>query len=178
MRNIPLSILAAVAMASCVVYPTQRTYFEPNGQYGTPTPSTSCGYHNARNDALVRDVTRLHVQVSPHLMEGKPLSVTVLFRGSSVADVSPEKYELRSLPSGLAFRPISHKINTYMPDRSHPYYSRWLHLEFSAVPEELNEIAVVFLSGSVSLNGQVVDLAPFRFSKTTKNDIYYASINC
>lgn len=165
-------------LVGCVAYPTQRTYFEPNAADGIPTPSRSCGYHAAKNDALVREVDRLYVQVSPHSDEGKPLSVTVLFRASSAPDVSPEKYELQSAADGSTFRSLSHKVTAYKPDKTHPYYSIWLTLQFQPLPEQLNEIAIVFPRGSVSLNNREVELAPFRFLKTKKNDIYYGSINC
>ena len=178
MRTLALPALVAICVAGCVVYPTQRTYFEPNVEDGTLSSSSSCGYHDARNDSLVREVNGLHLQVSPSLVEGKPVAVTVLFRHQSVAAISPERFELRSLPSGIVYFPVSHEVNIQKPDRSHPYYSKWLHLQFSVLPEAVTEIAVVFPAGSVTLDGVVVNLAPFRFRKTTKNDVYYASINC
>lgn len=178
MRSFAVIMLAAQMLLGCVVYPTQRTYFEPNAMDGVPTPSQSCGYHNAKNDALVREVDGLHIQVTPHLEEGKPLSVTVLFRAPTAADVSLEKHELRSLVDGATFLPVSQKITTYAPDKTHPYYSRWVTLQFQPVPEHLTEIAIVFPIGSVSLNGQVFNLAPFRFRKVTRSDVYYGSINC
>lgn len=178
MRAFAVVMFTAGALIGCVVYPTQRTYFEPNAMDGVPTPSRSCGYHNTRNDALIRDVNGLHVQVSPRLNEGKPVSVTVLFRAASIPDVSPERYELRSVTTGATFLPVSHKVTAYKPDKTHPYNSSWVTLQFQPVPEQLSEIAIVFPPGSVSLNGRVVELAPFRFHKTTKSDVYYGSINC
>jgi hypothetical protein len=178
MRSLAAITLGTFVLLGCVVYPTQRTYFEPNAMDGIPTPSQSCGYNTAKNDALVREVDGVLVQVSPHLDEGKPFSVTVMFQATSTVELSPDRYELRSVTSGMTFLPVSQKINTYKPDRTHPYYSSWLTLQFQPMPEQLNEISIIFPTGSVSINGQTVELVPFRFNKTTKSDIYYGSINC
>jgi len=178
MRTLAVATLMSLALLGCVLYPTQRTYFEPNAMDGVPTPSRSCGYHKARNDALARDTDGLHVQVSPAIHDEEPMSVTVLFRAPSPAEVSPDRFQLWSLPNETRFPPVSYEVTRYEPDVSHPYYSTWVTLRFQVMPEQLTEIAVVFPIGSVSLNGATVDLAQFRFSKTTKSDIYYSSINC
>lgn len=178
MRSFAAITLGTLGLLGCVVYPTQRTYFEPNAMDGIPTPSQGCGYHNAKNDALVREVEGLHVQVSPLLDEGKPVSVIILFEATSTVGLSPDRYELRSVTSGMTFLPVSQKINTYTPDRNRPYYSSWVTLQFQPMPEQLNEISIVFPTGSVSINGRAVEIVPFRFNKKTKNDIYYNSINC
>ncbi|PLK46924.1 hypothetical protein C0V76_19410 [Uliginosibacterium sp. TH139] len=96
----------------------------------------------------------------------------------AAADVSPEKYELHSVTKGATSVSSSSKVTTYSPTRTYPYYSRWLTLQFQIVPEDLNEIEIVFPAGTVSLEGEVIELAPFRFHKTTKSDIYYSSFNC
>lgn len=178
MRNIVLLTLTTISIAACVAYPTQRTYFEANAEDGTPSSSASCGYHKAKHDALIRDINGLHVQVSPRLVEGSPVVVSVLFRHPSLATLAPEKFELRSWPSGTVHLPVKHDITVQKPDRTHPYHSQWVRLEFAVLPEAVTDIAMGFPAGSVSLNGTPLQPSPFRFRKTTKSDIYYASINC
>ncbi len=105
--------------------------------------------------------------------------LTVLFRtpqGGIV--VTADQFELRSSNDGLSHKPVDIKTNLYTPDKSPPYYSRWVHLKFLPLSEQLDQITFVFPQGSVLVNGHAVELAPFRFRKVERQDVYYASINC
>ena len=164
----------------CVAYPTTRTYFEPNASDGKPVPSRSCGYHAAKNDALIRNIPEVHIQVSPHFTKSKPISVSVLFQyvTGRILALEPGLFELHSLSDGKVFKPLNVKTSTQYPDRSHPYFSEWIHLAYAPTSDDLNSIAIVFPKGAVVVRDIGVELKPFRFQRVEKSDFYYSSINC
>ena len=162
----------------CVVFPTTRTYFEPNPEDGTPVPSSSCGYHRASKDSLSRDIQGIHVQVTPIYEKRKPLSAMILFRYvDGHVDVRPSEFQLRVLPNDTVITPAETKVTYYERDNTHPY-RKWVYLNYAMAGDDVAGLSFLFPEGTVSRNGDTVKLARFRFEKTTKSDIYYGSINC
>lgn len=178
MRLFLIVVLAAFQFG-CVVFPITRTYFEPNLEDGKAQRSSSCGYNRTAHDSLERDVDDLHVLVSPSYQEGRQLSVTFLFRfPSGDTGVRPELFELYSLSDGKTYKPVDIRNNVYGPDKTHPYTSIWVHLKYPVISENLESIKFVFPVDSITRNDLSVNLAPFRFNKVKKSDVYYGSINC
>jgi len=174
-----ISLFALVAVAGCAVYPTTRTYFEPNASDGKPSPSMSCGYHRAKNDSLVRDTKDLHIQVTPYYKEGENLKVTILFQSDKDnVEINPRAIGIKAHQSGKVIYPSSIKITNQLPRNNWPYYSKWVYLTFPISSDSLISIAVTFKRSSILVNGRVINIQQFRFKKATKSDIYYGSINC
>ncbi|MBT1065197.1 hypothetical protein KJY73_16525 [Bowmanella sp. Y26] len=166
-------------LTGCAVYPTSRTYFEPNPEDGTPRSSSSCGYNAAKNDSLLREYENFELSVTPHYKEGEDLQVTVLVQSKEKnVIINTSKIELfSSLNEGVVLALEANK--TYYEPRSNwPYHMEWHHIIYPAKSESLNSFSIIFNSGSILLNGQAIEIKEFRFNKTKKNDIYYASINC
>lgn len=139
----------------------------------------SCGYHRAHNDSLTRDVDKLRFTVFPEFRKGKRLSVTVavLFERGAL-QLSPEKWEVRTTPEDRTVTAVVERSESQPPDISHPYHTEWRHLEYAVSSDEPNDVTFVLPPGTVIFDGNPVDVAPFRFSKVTKWDIFYGSINC
>ena len=180
MRIIYIVLLAAVLTApGCAVYPTSRTYFEPNPSDGEPAPSMGCGYHAAKYDSLIRELGEVTIKVTPYYKEGEKLLVIVLFqeREDSVV-VNPEHIEVESSSAHDPISPIAIKKSVQPPRSNWPYYMKWSYLTFPILSESVKAISIIFNPGSVFVDDEVIELKPFRFKKTTKYDIYYALINC
>jgi len=174
-------ILLSVVLTStgCALYPTSRTYFEPNPSDGELAPSMGCGYHAGKYDSLVRKLGEVTLNVTPYYKEGEELQVIVLVqeREDSVV-VNPEHIEVKSSYTMNSIPPSTTKQTIQPPRSNWPYYMKWNYLTFPLLSESLDEISVVFNQGSVLVDNEAIMLKKFRFKKTTKSDIYYASINC
>jgi len=158
-------------MSGCAVYPTTRTYFEPNKEDGTPTRSTSCGYHAAANDSLERKIGGVSVFVSPRYKEGGNLSISVSLHYDE-EDVVIDGSEITvAVNDEASYLPTDVVVNRYEKDNTHPNRI-FLHLIYAVPSESVNELSVT-LPRIVNKSS-----SPFRFKKTTRSDIYYASINC
>lgn len=165
-------VLAAAALSACVVFPTSRTYYEPNPDDGEPTPSQSCGYHRAADDGLTRKVEGLALSVFPRLDADEPLQISFLIgKTAKSVTVDAARVELRAGATTVA--PVTIKEN-----EPGPYFSKSITLTFPSSPDTLENIAVAFRAGFLKIGGIEINLAPFRFRKVTKGDLYYGSINC
>jgi len=180
MRSTLFILCFAVSMASgCAVYPTSRTYFEPNPNDGVLAPSMGCGYHVTKNDSLVREIGNVKIQVTPYYQEGKELQLIVLFQSKDgTIKIDPEYIRLEAISVGDSVSPTSVKQTNQEPRSNWPYYMNWNYLTYPVLSESLKLFSVVFQAGSVTLNNEPMEVANFRFKKVTKSDIYYASINC
>lgn len=171
----PVFTIIASLLTACVVIPINRTYYEPNPADGIPSKSSSCGYHSTAEDMLRRDVdgnTGIILSVLPSQKEGQPLSVYLLISKSTFnVTIDPEKLGIR-FEKGEIVRPAT----TTMKDAG-PNFLKSINYVFPKA-FSANEIAVVFYRGFININGHEIDIAPFRFKKITKPDIYYGSINC
>ncbi len=166
-------------VSGCALYPTTRTYFEPNPEDGSLQPSSSCGYHAAKNDSLVREVDNFELHVTPHYKEGEKLKLTVLVQSKeNNVTINANKIRLSSSNQEHASLPVEVKENTYEPRSNWPYYMKWNHMTYPPLSESLESITITFDTGSIVLDGKPLKIKPFRFNKTTKKDIYYSSINC
>lgn len=180
MRTIYVTLLSVGLLGSgCALYPTSRTYFEPNPSDGEPAPSMSCGYHAAKNDSLVREVGKVTIKVTPQYNEGEELKLVVLFqeREDSVV-VNPEHIVLKSSSAEKSISPSYIKQSYQAPRNNWPYYMKWNYLRYPVLAESLESISIVFNPGSVMVDSEAMELRQFQFKKTTKSDVYYASINC
>jgi len=180
MRIIYIILFSVVLTGTgCALYPTSRTYFEPNQSDGELAPSMGCGYHAAKHDSLIRKLGEVTINVTPYYKEGEELQVIVLFqeREDSVV-VNPEHIEVKSSSAQNPIPPSTIKQANQPPRSNWPYYMKWNYLTYPLLSESLDEISVIFNHESVLVNNEEITLKKFRFKKTTKSDIYYASINC
>lgn len=171
-------LLAAIALAltlsACVVFPTNRTYFEPNAADGKPIQSASCGYHRTANDGVSGLIGTVEIEIFPAFADDRPLQVHLRIpRSSPQADLLPELIVLNA--TGQA--PEIH-ASTTTRQRAGPYFNSVVDLVFPVEAGKLTDFSIEFLRGSVSVAGTPQDAARFRFSKIQKTDIYYGSINC
>jgi hypothetical protein len=174
LRACALATAIAVFCAGCVIAPVRRTYYEPNPADGTPTRSASCGYNRTANDGLERSFDGMTISVFPEYKEGRPLRVYVLLgRTTKAIEVNPDKVQLRIGTSTAAFWPTKVDVQD-----AAPVFYKSIDLTFSAAAPEAQEISLVLLPGFITLDHIAVELAPFRFHKVTKMDVYYNSINC
>lgn len=113
------------------------------------------------------------VSVLPDYKEGQPLAVYVLLgRTTRAVELDPHKFEVHYGTSAVAHRP-----STVTMKEAGPNFLKSIRYVLPR-PASSDEIAVVFLSGFIKLDGKQVEVAPFRFHKVTKLDVYYGSINC
>lgn len=178
-QKLAIYIFTLLWVTGCAVYPTSRTYFEPNPEDGTPRSSSSCGYHAAKNDSLFREYERFELSVTPRYKAGKNLQVTVLVKSKEKNFIiNTSKIELLLSNNERTVLPSEANKSYYEPRSNSPYYNKWHHIVYPAKSESLSSIYIIFNSGSILLDGQEIKIKMFRFNKTTKSDIYYASINC
>jgi len=160
-------------LVGCVVAPVSRTYYEPNPADGIPSRSASCGYHRAAEDQLKREIEGITLSVLPRYKEGQPLAVYVLLgRTSKTVELDPKKFEVRFGAAAVG----EHPATTTVKDAG-PYFLKSIAYDFSP-SLAAEDIAVTFLPGFIKLDGKEIPVAPFRFRKVTKLDVYYGSINC
>jgi hypothetical protein len=165
------SMVLATLLTGCVLAPVSRTYYEPNKLDGTPTPSQSCGYHRAANDGLKRSILNIEIYVFPRYIEGEPLQVNVLIqKGPQEVVLNPKNIQLIS--SGHSFPPES-----VMVKDAGPYFYKSIQYRFPA-PAAGDMISILPLPEFINERQYGIDVAAFRFSRVTKLDIYYGSINC
>lgn len=163
--------LVVLLISGCAVYPSTRTYYEPNSEDGTPTRSASCGYHAAANDSLERQVGGVSIGVSPHYKKGSNLSLTVSFHYDEDHIDIDKNLIMVTVNGGHSYSPMNIVVNSYEKDNTHPNRI-FIHLSYSVLSEDVTELSVALP------NLASHELKPFRFKITTKSDIYYASINC
>ncbi len=163
--------LISLLMFGCAVYPTTRTYFEPNKEDGTPTRSTSCGYHAAANDSLKRQIGDVSVVVSPRYKQKDNLSITVSLHYDEEDVVIDGSLITVSVNGEASYVPTDVVVNSYEKDNTHPNRI-FLHLFYAIPSEGVTELSVTLPTIANKPS------SPFRFKKTTRSDIYYASINC
>ena len=173
-----ITVFMLLAVQGCVLYPTSRTYLEPNPADGVPTSSVSCGYNRASKDALVRDLGNLHIQVAPSYSSDKPIALSILLRSDADnVTVNPKLIHLKNVENGEIFEPS--KINvTYQRPPRFDHFNRWIYIVYPVGSKKLRSISVQFNAGSVFIDGHRLDVDRFRFNKTEKFDIYYGLVNC
>jgi len=164
-------------LSGCVLYPTTRTYFEPNEADGTLTKSRSCGYHKAALDSLERMVDSVEVGVTPQYRENKELLVILSFYyNDGSVDVSPNEISITS-NNGKKIFPKNVTTKSYAMDASHPN-RLWANITYPVLSENLDRLSINFSEAALKINGVRINVKPFRFKKISKPDIYYSSINC
>jgi hypothetical protein len=168
-----LLLALAAIQVSCIVLPVSRTYFEPNPADGEPIRSSSCGYHLTANDALRRDIQGVQIEVFPSFTDAAfVLHITIPSSGRR-AKLSLDKIVVITSPKNEVVKSIRF-------ERPYPggYYEQIATIYFPALPNDVTEIAIVALSGFITIDGAALELKPFRFKKTEKMDVFYGSINC
>lgn len=165
-------LTAVFAISACVVFPTSRTYYEPNPEDGEPTPSESCGYHRAANDGLERHVEGVTISVFPYLEDDKPLRISFLI-SRTARSLAVDTTQTELIAGAVIVAP-----DTTEENEPGPYFSKSITLTFASAADAPPNIALTFKPGFLKVDGTDIALAPFRFRKVTKSDIYYGSINC
>lgn len=167
----------ALAIGGCAIYPTSRTYFDPDLSDGTPAASMGCGYHRAREDSLEREIADLRLKVTPRFEDRKPLGLTVwLVDQDGSAELNGNQITVQT--SDKTFMAVSVDPGERAPRNKTPYFEKWVNVTFPAEAGAASAISLVFRSGSLRKNGKIIEVQQFRFTKVTKIDIYYLSINC
>ena len=166
-------------LSGCLVYPIERTYYEPNFEDGELSSSQSCGYHRTSKDSLRREIDGLTVFVSPYYKAGNNFSVSISFRSrENDVTVKPEDFILKDRDTNQEFNPVQIDSDLYKPRTNLLYYTIGLSLEFPVRSENISAVSIIFPKGSVLRNDKDLKVERFRFTKTKKSDVYYASINC
>ena len=180
-------LIAAIVLAvgACAVYPSTRTFYEVDPSDGTPKNRASCGYTNTK-DSVQRMVDGIEIFVSPGKKEdisGDPdptFTVRIQFwLPEGMRDIAVDPSRVEVVVDGEALKPEV-VANTERPSRRSQGNYKWLSLQLRyPSPSGLKKhLSVVFQSGAVLLNEHSVAVAPFRFSRVMKSDLYYGSINC
>ena len=168
-----LTLLTSTLLSGCVVVPMNRTYYEPNAADGTPIRSSSCGWNATSRDALERDVAGVTVSVYPTYEPGRPLRIYILLsRSDKTVEIVQENVEIKVGDGPQKYRPTAVKIKD-----AGPYFFKSIDYEFP-IADSASEIAVVFSTGFIKVNGHDMEILPFRFNRVTKSDVFYGSINC
>lgn len=163
-------LACTIALAGCVVFPTNRTYYEPNAEDGQLSRSGSCGYHTTALDTLERDVGGVRLRVSPEYDESPTLIVHVAIpRTWPIPTIEPSLARLRDGQRVLEPQKVVAKDGG-------PYFYMLITYTFPAASTD--HIAFVPLPGFLNVREAPAEVAPFRFSKKTKADVFYGSINC
>ncbi|MDP1928442.1 MAG: hypothetical protein Q8K62_08025 [Thiobacillus sp.] len=178
------TLLASFVLAGCAVYPASRTFYEPNAADGKLENRTSCGYTNTR-DSIRRTVEGVEIWLSPSdekLSAPYPTSlqtnISFTYRISGV-QVDFSKIVLRTEPEGVVIG--GQVLSTYERPtlRIDGEFQRQTgQLLFPAPAGVPEQITIIFKPGALTVDGRVIPISPFRFSRVTRSDIYYGSINC
>ena len=138
----------------------------------------SCGYHRASKDSLKREIDGVEILVTPQYRDAGDLAVVIsLHYQEGSVTYKPEEFELHSRGSTLVEKAKVARVNAYGPDQTHPR-REFVHVYFPIRASLLEHIELVMPPESILRNGIPMHLAPFRFQKVQKSDVYYASINC
>jgi hypothetical protein len=165
--KITVVALSTIAVSACVAFPTSRTYYEPNPEDGKLSRSVGCTWHRTAKDSLKRHVEGLTISVHPYLADDESLRIRLWIEETHKSVViDAARAELRVGTTAVA--PAT--IGLYSPG---PVY-----LHFPASLGTPDSITLAFRPGFLRVDGIDVSLAPFRFRKVTKVDIYYSAINC
>lgn len=178
------ALIASLILTGCAVYPTSRTFYEPNAEDGKLENRNSCGYTNTR-DSIRRVVEGIEIALSPSEEKlsspypvSLPISISFTYRTPGV-QVNYSKIVLRTEPEGVVNEgrvlkayenPIRRIDGEFNIQRGYLLFP-----EPSGVPER---ITIIFKPGALSVDGRAIPVLPFRFSRVTRNDVYYGSINC
>jgi len=177
-----LIVGATLSLWACVLYPTSRTFYEPNVADGKPVNRASCGYMTT-HDSLERDIGGAVVTISPSeesqaSSPGMLLHVYISIQSAPGAiAVDPTLIQLQTPLHGtpIAGNVLSHATDGPRP--GWPYDTHRIDIDYPGSAE--TEISLVFQSGAVvSRSGADMHVEPFRFRRVTKKDMYYGSVNC
>lgn len=104
----------------------------------------------------------------------KPLTVTLLFLRFSdekygKLEIFPEEIKLYIFPGDRVVNPSSIERKPFNPDGKHCAFlqqGELITLKFPVQPEQVEQVALIFPSGTVS-KGDPINVAPFRFDRIT-----------
>lgn len=183
----PQRLLLAISVAilgACATYPVTRTFYEIDPTDGTPKNRASCGYINTK-DSAQRIVEGIEIFIAPGKEDvgSNPeprLPVWMSFYlPDEMGDVAVNPAKIGVVIEGTVLPPEVLSSTERLARRSQGNYkSKWLELRYPPPSGTADRVTFLFQSGALLLNGQPVAVAPFRFSRVTKSDIYYGSINC
>ncbi len=183
-RFTPLLFATVVTVCGCAVYPTTRTFYQADPADGTPQNRTSCGYTNTK-DSVLRVVQGVEIFISPGTEElpANAVPSLVVQMGFSypdgMANVVVDSAKIHVEVDGVTLKPEVVSASDRVDRRSKGYY-RWISMQLRYPPPSglTDQVKFVFQPGALQIDGHVVSVAPFRFSRVTKSDVYYGSINC
>lgn len=180
----PLILVFVIAISGCAVYPVSRTFYQVDPADGTPKNRNSCGYTNTK-DSAERLVQGVEIFISPGEkdMSDTPderLSTTISFSfPDGEVDVIVDPTKIIMEVDGEVLKPETLSATDRITRRSKGLYEwKRVMLIYPAPSGQKDNVKFVFQQGALKINGQIVPVAPFRFSRVTKSDIYYGSINC
>src|SRR5690242_16859545 len=148
-RDCAAAMACSLVLAGCIVYPVNRTYYEPNPTDGTPIRSVSCAWHRTANDGLERhiDGTNTTLSVFPAYKEAEPLRINVMIRGSSGVQLEGDKAELHA-GSGTSLLPEKVDVRD-----AGPYFYKTIIFTFPKSASADDDIALVLLPGFLTVHG-------------------------
>jgi hypothetical protein len=186
--SVGVRLVAVLSLGSCVVYPTERTYYEPNPDDGN-YPS-ACGYMTTHN-VIERSIDGVDVRIIVGGYDEEPskrpetldVYIRVHYQGEGVA-IDPTKVSISAEGSATELRgsllhpPESQVGHGYQKQAGRVSQTITLNIRYPAPAGLFDALSVKFDSGALQLKGEAQDVRPFRFRRVKKHDVYYGSINC
>jgi hypothetical protein len=181
-------LLVAFLQSSCVYYPTVRTFYQPNSDDGKIL-STGCDYLTTHN-TIERQINGATVTISlgdsdlatTHA-ETVDVHIRAIYEGADIS-IDPALVSVSADGVGLEIHgfllsPIVTKIERgYQKKAGRVWQSISVDIRYPSPAGRYEALSLKFGSGAIRLSGEVQDVPPFRFSRVTKHDVLYRSINC
>ena len=176
-------LLTVVCLSACAAYPTTRTFYEPDQADGKPENRASCGYMNTK-DSIRRIVDGIEISISPAEENISTYGAGDLetffgfsFRGADVR-IDPSKIKVTDGSQAIFQGQVLEQSTrpTRRPNGTFTWTT--LRLVYPAPAGRIERLTYVFEPGSVTFDGKPVPVSAFNFTRVTKSDVYYGSINC
>ncbi len=174
----PLLLLTCLQQAGCVVFPTTRTFYEPNSKDGELHNRSSCGYMST-HDSIERTVEGVRITLylgsveEPEDRKPNLHLTTYISSASDAVVVNPSliRIEIPNVNSSLEGSTIESNLHLLHQTQSFSIF-------YPDPSGYADSVTVIFAPEAISLNGHSLTLAPFHFIRVKKHDAYYGSINC
>jgi hypothetical protein len=182
--KVVVSVGAAVSLCSCVLYPTTRTFYEPNGDDGTIVHG-GCEYLTTHN-TIERRIGGAYVTMSvgddnepakrPDFLD---VHVTVSVKGGG-AIIDPAQILVVSEAdgsevSGVVIPSAAAQLGLRVQVKSD---TTGVTIRYPAPAGHLDTLSVKLKRGALRLNDQALDGWSVRFRHVKKHDTFYGSMNC
>lgn len=171
-----MCVLNAISVAPSIAVsettPSTLPYFSAISADGSPIRKNSCGINYEKTGWLARDFeggVRGEIGIAYDVK--KSINVTVLFRYSDEEhgkfEIRPEEIRLYIYPDDKVIKPNSVERKPFNPSVSRCNYlqiGEWITLKFPIQTEQVEQVAVIFPSGTVSKRDPI-NVRPFRFER-------------